>query len=166
MDNAIQKLRHSKHDAVILLTGVTTALAKPNRPTEQVIIGTAFILFDENAKKREQAINWFVKRGKKDAIAPLIQALRFVQTVQDALHAALKKLSSANPGPRWHDWILWQQAHPDIKPFKGYDVFKAELMARIDSNFRVFLYPNIAHEIRLEEIAWGDVRAYRTKGQN
>ena len=53
---------------------------------------------------------------------------------------------------------LWQQAHPEIKPFDGFDAFKADVMAVIDPNFRLFLKPGVEHEIRLEEIVWGGVK--------
>ena len=60
-------------------------------------------------------------------------------------------------GSSWNEWILWQEAHPEIAPFEGFDAFKANIFARIDPNFRLFLQPGIAHEIRLEEIVWGGV---------
>jgi hypothetical protein len=53
--------------------------------------------------------------------------------------------------------MLWQQAHPEIEPFEGFDAFKADTMAVIDPNFRLFLQPGVAHDIRLEEIVWGGV---------
>ena len=42
-------------------------------------------------------------------------------------------------------------------PFEGFDAFKADVMAQIDPEFRRFLQPGVAHEIRLEEIFWGGV---------
>ena len=54
--------------------------------------------------------------------------------------------------------MLWQQAHPEITPFEGFDAFKADVMAVIDPDFRLFLKPGVAHEIRLEEIVWGGVK--------
>ena len=54
--------------------------------------------------------------------------------------------------------MLWQQAHPEIAPFEGFDAFKADVLAVIDPDFRLFLKPGVAHEIRLEEIVWGGVK--------
>ena len=53
--------------------------------------------------------------------------------------------------------MLWQEAHPDIVPYPGFVAMKADLMARLDPAFRIFLYEGIAHKIRIEEIVWGGV---------
>ena len=118
----------------------------------------SLVLLDGDVDERNAAIDWFVKRGNKDAIPALIQALRFSRADAAALSDGLRTLAGENVGPRWFDWMLWQQAHPEITPFEGFDVFKADVMASIDQNFRVFLYGGVKHEIRLEEITWGGVR--------
>jgi hypothetical protein len=69
----------------------------------------------------------------------------------------LAALTGAPAGNTWPEWALWQQAHPEIVPFQGFDGFKADVMAQIDPEFRRFLQPGVAHEIRLEEIFWGGV---------
>ena len=81
---------------------------------------------------RRLAVKWFVERGEKDAIPALIQALRFSHLDTPTVVDALRKLSGAEPGRTWHDWMLWQQAHPEIRPFAGFDAFKADVMAAID----------------------------------
>ena len=53
--------------------------------------------------------------------------------------------------------MLWQEAHPEIESFEGFDAFKADLFSWIDVNFRLFLRRGVKHEIRLEEIVWGGV---------
>ena len=53
--------------------------------------------------------------------------------------------------------MLWQQAHPEIKPPPDFIRFKAALYATIDPNFKRFLRPGRAHTIRIEEITWGGV---------
>ena len=105
---------------------------------------------------RQPALDAIAARGKADLAAVLIQALRF-QRGGDAINDTLEKITGASPGADWHDWMLWQQAHPEIEPYDGFDVFKADVMASIDPNFRLFLGPGVAHEIRLEEIVWGGV---------
>src|SRR6516164_238593 len=51
--------------------------------------------------------------------------------------------------------MVWQQDHPEFPRYPGYAGFLADLLARIDPPFRRFVYDGIAHEIRVEEIAWG-----------
>ncbi len=135
--------------------GISTA-ARAEDP--KTIAVQSRLLVDGAVDERNDAIRWFVERGNKDAIPALIQALRFSRADASALTDALHALAGETPGPRWFDWMLWQQAHPEIKPFEGFDAFKADAMAGIDLNFRVFLYPGVAHDIRLEEITWGGVR--------
>jgi hypothetical protein len=122
------------------------------------VLEQAQSLFHAESAAQSAAIRWFAERADKDAIPALIQALRFNRTHQQETLDALARLAGEAAGNRWFEWMLWQQAHPEIVPFAGFDGFKADLMARIDPDFRVFLYPGVAHEIRLEEIAWGGVR--------
>ena len=105
---------------------------------------------------RQIALDEVVMRGKPDLVAPLIQTLRFVRD-DGGLNTALELITGARPGATWHDWMLWQQAHPEIEPYAGFDAFKADAMAVLDPSFRIFLQPGVRHEIRLEEIAWGGV---------
>ncbi|MEZ5934582.1 MAG: DUF3179 domain-containing protein [Alphaproteobacteria bacterium] len=106
--------------------------------------------------ERAEALDVLVKRGKPDVVAALIQAYRFVPNGAD-IDAAIAGLTGETPGKSWGEWMLWQQSHPEIEPFAGFDRFKADVMAAIDPNFRVFLPPDVAHDIRLEEIVWGGV---------
>ena len=105
---------------------------------------------------RSLALQKLLDRGKPDVAAALIQVMRFIRD-DDRIDQALSKLTGEEPGKGWAEWMLWQQAHPEIEPFEGFDAFKADVMAAIDPNFRQFLQPGIEHDIRLEEITWGGV---------
>lgn len=63
-------------------------------------------------------------------------------------------------GKRFGDDLLaWRQSiwsHP-AQPHSGLARFKAELYARIDPRFRVFLPEGVTSSIRLDEIDWGGV---------
>ena len=48
--------------------------------------------------------------------------------------------------------MLWQEAHPEIIPFEGFDAYKEWVFTRIDPNFSLFINPGVPHTIRLEEI--------------
>ncbi|MDA7947268.1 MAG: DUF3179 domain-containing protein [Hyphomicrobiaceae bacterium] len=107
--------------------------------------------------KRTEAIEWFEKRGNKDAIPALIQTLRFTTTDRRELADAIEALAGETGPKSWNEWMLWQEKHKEIKPFKGFAAFKAALYAKIDPFFAIFLHDGVAHEIRLEEVTWGGV---------
>jgi Protein of unknown function (DUF3179) len=105
---------------------------------------------------RQQFLMILRGRDNPDVVPGLIQVLQFVDD-DGWIDRTLAGLTGEAPGKSWTDWMLWQQAHPEITPFQGFDAFKADVMAVIDPDFRLFLKPGVAHEIRLEEIAWGGV---------
>ena len=113
-------------------------------------------LFVQLQPLRETALRRIVERGKTDVVPALIQALRFAGGSEE-IARALNALTGAGVGPSWNDWMLWQEAHPEVTPFDSFDRYKADLMAGIDPNFRHFLKRGVSHEIRLEEIVWGGV---------
>jgi hypothetical protein len=106
---------------------------------------------------RQQFLMILRGRDNPDVVPGLIQVLRFVED-DGWIDRTLAGLTGEERGKSWKEWILWQQAHPEIKPFEGFDAFKADVMAVIDPSFRLFLKPGVEHEIRLEEIVWGGVK--------
>jgi hypothetical protein len=106
---------------------------------------------------RQQFLMLLRGRGKPDVVPGLIEVLRFVDD-DGWIDRTLAGLTGEAPGKSWSEWVLWQQAHPEIKPFEGFEAFKADVMAVIDPDFRLFLKPGIEHEIRLEEVVWGGVK--------
>jgi len=125
--------------------------------TQQEISEKVWEVFSNSSAVRDTALSWHRARKNPDVIAPLIYALRYSPDGREEIADTLRALSGASYAPDWFQWMLWQQSHPEIKPFAGFDTFQADLFANIDPNFRVFIYPGVKHEIRLEEIAWGGV---------
>lgn len=117
----------------------------------------ARLLFLPVPEMRQQALKWMRERNDPDVVPSLIHALRYVRDENGEIAALLRLLTGADHGEDWSDWMLWQQAHPEVMPFAGFDEFQSDLFASIDPNFRVFIYPSVRHEIRLEEITWGGV---------
>ncbi len=105
---------------------------------------------------RQEALDAMLQRGDPDVVPALIQVLRFLRRDAPAINRALQGLTGEE-WTQWHDWMLWQEAHPEIKPYAGFDAMKADTMANLDPNFRLFLYAGVPHDIRLEEITWGGV---------
>lgn len=117
----------------------------------------ALMLFTPIPEVREDALQWMRKRNKTDVVPALIYALRYLPNTNGQITSVLEHLTGSKNGHEWSDWMLWQQAHPEIKPFDDFAFFQSGLFSNIDPNFEVFLYPDVKHEIRLEEIAWGGV---------
>ncbi|MEM7043502.1 MAG: DUF3179 domain-containing protein [Pseudomonadota bacterium] len=141
--------------ALAVVTSAVTASGFAESADEDVLDLVPRLLLDDPAA-RADAIDRLLERGSPDVVPALIQVLRFFRD-DGGIDEALAKLTGEAPGKDWGEWMLWQQAHPEIEPFDGFDEFKADIMAAIDPNFREFLRPGIEHEIRLEEIAWGGV---------
>ena len=129
------------------------APASPGQPVAKLVRE----VFSQDADVRRDALTGLRQMNDPGAIAGLIQALRFIRD-GEAINTTLNALASTHLGADWNNWMLWQEAHPEIEPFDGFDTFKADVMALIDPEFRLFLSSDIKHEIRLEEIAWGGVR--------
>ena len=106
---------------------------------------------------RTAAREWFLQRGETDVVPALIRTLRyFPEDSRQTLHV-LEELTGENFGPRWFDWYVWMEANP-TEPLPQNELFIRAVLSRIDPQFRVFFYPNIERQIRLDEIAWGGVR--------
>ena len=106
---------------------------------------------------RREVLAALAERGNPDVAAALIQTLRYIRDDDHATRDTLEAVTQARPGEGWEDWMLWQESHPEIESFDGFDAFKADLFSLIDVNFRLFLRRGVKHEIRLEEIVWGGV---------
>lgn len=128
------------------------ALLKSNDPGSH-----ARLLFVESDEIRKKSLDWMRERNKPDVIAALIKAMRFMGDRNGEINSLLNHLTGEAKSGGWFKWMEWQQAHPEIKPFVGYSKFQSELFESIDPNFNVFVYPDVEHEIRLEEITWGGV---------
>ena len=132
-----------------------TALAQPADTTDA--LNRTYELLSPNVETRSNTIKWFKARGQKDALPVLIELYRFVEGQREEILDAITALAGEKIGADWHEMMLWQEAHPEVKPLPGYASFKAVMMINIDPSFMMFIHPGVKHEIRLEEIAWGGV---------
>lgn len=131
-------------------------------PTSETEVSDADLLVRtvlSSAADRQKALRIIEERGKTDVVAALITMLRYITDDQPIIET-LRTLTKADvDGDDWHDWMLWQEAHPEIKPYAGFDGFKADVLRSIDENYRTMVRRGIKHDIRLEEITWGGVPA-------
>jgi hypothetical protein len=115
-------------------------------------------LFSENAAEQSRALQYLVKRNKKDVIPAFIAVLRHAPDKDGRLLDALQRLSGAKIPRDWNAWMEWQEEHSEIRPYREFVSLKEDLLGRIDNNFRSFLYQGVRHKIRIEEIVWGGVK--------
>jgi uncharacterized protein DUF3179 len=113
--------------------------------------------FTPDPEMRRYILSGLRMRGQPDVVPGLIEVMRFMRD-DGMIDETLAALTGEELGKGWPEWMLWQQAHAEIRPFEGFDAFKADTMAVIDPSFRLFLQPGVAREIRLEEIVWGGVK--------
>lgn len=101
------------------------------------------------------------QRGNPDMIAGLIQGLRFTRMPRAPLFETLEALVDDAPERDLNSWLLWQEAHPEIKPHDAYRYFKRDLFRALHPDFLDFLQLDYMKpermKIRLEEIVWGGV---------
>lgn len=144
---------------VVGLFATSAPSAEPEKPSlDDQIAYYALRTEPEILSQREEAIAWLVKHGGKKAIAPLIHLLRWLPQDRAKIVTALETLSGQKVGDNWFDWMIWQQKHPEIETYRGFGNFLAATLVDVDPRFLRFVHQGVAHEIRLEEIAWGGVR--------
>ncbi|MEM6679782.1 MAG: DUF3179 domain-containing protein [Pseudomonadota bacterium] len=109
----------------------------------------------------DQAMRIIREEATISAVPGLILALRYGALPRSNVAVLLAGLTGEAPSQRWFDWMLWQEAHPEVRPTPGYTALKRTLFLSIDSDFDLFLRdPWLERDrmrIRFEEIAWGGV---------
>ena len=117
---------------------------------------TRTVLFGSE-DQMEDALGKLEARGNRDIIPSLIVTARY--RGDQRILESLSRLT----GERINDWngaMLWQEAHPQIKPDPSFQAFKLDVFNRIDPAFMRFLGKGRADKmkIRLEEVVWGGVQ--------
>lgn len=164
MENLPRTLRTATLAAAIMLASAAPSLAQAKNPpvpgselSNSEVQNLARQILQLGTLERNGVMAQLVDRGDTDVVPALIQSLRFLGQDPWSIVDALKILTGEDHGTRWHDWVLWQEGRPDITPFEGFDAYKSLVYSHIDPNLGAFLYAEIPHTIRLEEITWGGV---------
>ncbi|MEJ6396525.1 DUF3179 domain-containing protein [Yoonia sp. 208BN28-4] len=108
------------------------------------------------------ALDEIAARGDADLAAGLILAMRVSALDREEISQTLAAITGEGRADTWFDWMLWQEAHPEVVPHPTYARLMREVHLRIDRGFDVFLndanlQPDVM-KIRIEEIVWGGVR--------
>lgn len=138
--------------AIVLVVTALSAQAEPdfNALGKHILTGTE--------AQRKQAVNAIIERGSDDMIPSLVLLMRIGGSHVDT-QRALKALTGEDLNT-WREAMLYQEAHPEIKPHPSYYDLKLWYWGGIDSNFlTLFDTPIDPHNmrIRFEEITWGGV---------
>ena len=140
--------------ALLLISALTwTPVAAQDVAEDDLYRLSRMVVFGTEGQSRE-ALFRLRQRGGQDAVPALILALRYGRN-RSAIDQTLAALTG-DLGPRgWDDWMVWQQGQHDIVAEDSYLRLKLDVLTRIDRRFnRFFNRPDLAHEIRLEEVAW------------
>ncbi|MBE0531000.1 MAG: DUF3179 domain-containing protein [Rhodospirillales bacterium] len=149
--------------AVVVL--LTLAIAIPaqaddddaiHEESRTVVLGQFLGLSDDILMTALAALR---QRDDPGVAASLILALRFNRPATQPIADALAAITGETDARSWFDWMLWQEAHPEIVPHPSFRRLKLDLLLAIDPNFARFLPLTPAAEIRLEEVVWGGVAA-------
>jgi hypothetical protein len=145
----------------VAIGGLALGLAGRGAAQQGPEPGWQWAVLAGTTSEAEAALEAIRAGGRTDLIAGLVEAMRFSRERTGAISQTLAALTGERRAHDWFDWMLWQQAHPEIVPHDSYIGFKREIYLRIDPNFDVFLKPAFlrrdAMKIRLEEITWGGV---------
>jgi hypothetical protein len=142
--------------------GAAPATAPDREPGVDVGAASIALLFG-SPEARGHALEAIRRYGRPDVLPTLILAMRYVRADAAALEEIAAEISGDDSGRSgWFDWMLWQEAHPEIEPHPSYPQLKTLLFSQIDPNFQRFFAPEyLAPErmhIRLAEVVWGGVR--------
>ena len=99
--------------------------------------------------------------GQPDILPAIILALRYNRGAGRRLSQLAGEIAGEKDRHGWFDWMVWQQAHPEITPHPSFIPLKLELLHSIDPAFERFVNEETVQpdrmRIRFEEISWGGV---------
>ncbi len=116
-------------------------------------------LVSGTARERRAAAERLAASGDRSLVPGVVEALFFVPKAErGSIFDALEKLAGERPERSYAAWVELVGRRAEWAPRPGYAEWKAQLLARIDPNFRKILYPGAPSRIRLEEAVFGGVR--------
>ena len=141
-----------------VLTAAGVSTAKAQSATDEVANLSRTLVFGSRQEIID-SIGALIVRGNPDVAAAMILALRYRRSETPDLSRGLEALTG-HKASGWFDWMVWQEANPQVKPHYSFAAVKREVLGRLDPEFLRFL-PNQdtldGMKIRLEEITWGGV---------
>ena len=144
---------------ILSLSANSTTWGANSIDDEEVSQHSQNLVFGDPAQLKS-AVNALVSRGNPDVIPAIVLAMRYRRGNDDSLRLGFQMLTGHEVS-NWHEAMLWQEAHPEVKPHESFRQLKLHIFERIDERFLRFLGDANSHsenlDIRLEEITWGGV---------
>ncbi|MEM7440639.1 MAG: hypothetical protein AAF393_13650, partial [Pseudomonadota bacterium] len=141
----------------LLLTGAAAAgapsigFAQGRSDLEKAMWGAIF----GGQAAYDEAMALLAKENDPALVFPLIVVQRFSRMPSAWFDAEMQRLSGEDRNG-WFQWMLWQEARPDLTPPDWYARLKREMYLQIDPNFDDFLkldaLTSEAARIRFEEV--------------
>jgi hypothetical protein len=123
--------------------------------------GAFWKLITGNRIAFDEAMAFVATLNGPEYVPALIVAQRFSKFPNKWFDPEMQRLSGEKI-EGWFDWMIWQEANPNIRPPDWFEAFKREVFIAVDVNFEPFLRPEYLKrdktKIRFEEVAWGGVR--------
>lgn len=144
---------------ILSLSPTSTAWGANSIDDEEVSRYSRDLVFGDTGQLKN-AVNALVSRDNPDVIPAFVSAMRYRRGDHDKLRLGFQMLTGDEVAS-WHEAMLWQQAHPEIKPHESFRELKLHILELIDERFLRFLGDANSRsenlDIRLEEITWGGV---------
>ncbi|MEO1533009.1 MAG: hypothetical protein AAFU72_12655, partial [Pseudomonadota bacterium] len=86
-----------------------------------------------------EAQAFLMENAGLSAMPGLVLAHRFSPLPRTETAAIMARITGEKPSLDWFDWMLWQEAHPDVVPTAGFVGLKRAVFEAIDPNFEIFL---------------------------
>jgi len=134
------------------------AAQDPSDVSDQEMAHYALHALPEVQARHEEALGWLAEHADQRTVASLVHLMRWQPDDVPTLRKTLQKITGADAGDKWFDWMVWLQEHPDYPPYDGFANFLSLTFASLDPQFLRFVHEGVRHDIRLEEIVWGGVR--------
>ncbi|HEX9636823.1 MAG TPA: DUF3179 domain-containing protein [Acidobacteriota bacterium] len=129
----------------------------PRAPAGDAVHAPLLDLMSPNPMTRSAASETLKQLGPRSAIPTLIELLRYRTPDKELVIRTLETISGQSYQSDWEAWVSWL-GRTELEPHPGYVAIKSWLLSFIDPRFAEFIYPGVAHTIRLEEVIWGGVK--------
>jgi len=127
-------------------------------PTPDILLNSLlFNLTHPDQTVRESSLDRIRDLQDKAAVPALVDLLRFNRIFELDLFPVLEGLTGAKLPRAWPPWVEYIQRQKTLEPNSEYVALKSYVLRLMDPAFGVFLYRDVQHRTRIEEIVWGGV---------
>ncbi len=120
---------------------------------DQYLLSLTGNLTHPNKRIKGEAIKELGRLHDAKAIPVLIDLLSIGDSLSDEIVQSLKAISKKDFGENWLDWTEWARSL-DIGPLAEYEIFKKDLLAKMDPAFAAFSLEEKAKDFTLQDLFW------------